>query len=171
MPFYEINNFIPSIGDNTWIAPSAEIIGNVIIGRNCYIGFGAVIRGDFGQIRIGNETSVEDNAVIHCAANTKIGNRVIIGHMAMIHDTVIHDRALIGMQSTICDHSIIGEGSIVAEHSMVRKKEHIPAGKIYAGSPAEEIGDVSPRHREMLKLGQDAYIHLVDQYIKTFRQI
>jgi phenylacetic acid degradation protein len=171
MPLYEFNNLKPAVGKGTWIAPSAEIIGNVTIGTNCYIGFGAVIRGDFGKISIGNETSVEDNVVIHCAANTSIGNRVIIGHLAMIHDTVIHDHALIGMKSMICDHSDIGEWSIVAEQSMVKKKEQIPPGKIYAGSPAKEIGDVSQQHREMLKMGQEAHIQLVSQYQSTFKKV
>jgi carbonic anhydrase/acetyltransferase-like protein (isoleucine patch superfamily) len=73
MPIYELNQIRPVIGDGTWIAPSADIIGDVTIGTNCYIGFGAVIRGGFGPIIIGNETLIEDNVVIHTASGTEIG--------------------------------------------------------------------------------------------------
>ena len=86
MPVYEFAGKRPKIGRGTWIAPSAEIIGDVEIGESCYIGFQAVLRADFGSIRIGNESLVEENVVIHTAKQTILGNRVIIGHMAMIHD-------------------------------------------------------------------------------------
>ncbi len=78
MPIYEIDGQSPQIGQGTWVAPSAEIIGNVEIGDNCYIGFGAIIRGDFGKIIIGNETLVEESVVIHTAELTDIGNKVIM---------------------------------------------------------------------------------------------
>ena len=103
MPLYELNNIKPSIGEGTWIAPSAEIIGDVTIGKNCYIGFGAVIRGDFGPIIIGNEALIEDNVVIHTATRTEIGNRVIVDHLAMIHDAIIEDSSLVGMKAMICE--------------------------------------------------------------------
>ena len=83
MPLYEFNGKKPSVGEGTWIAPSAEIIGDVTIGKNCYIGFGAIIRGDFGPIEIGNESAIEESVNIHTAERVKIGNRVIVGHMAM----------------------------------------------------------------------------------------
>ena len=114
MPIYEVCDKKPIIGDRTWIAPSAEIIGDVKIGKNCYIGFGAIIRGDIGSITIGDETVIEENVVIHAGAKTIIGSRVIIGHMVMIHDTLIKDNSLIGMMSMICDDSIIGDWSILA---------------------------------------------------------
>ncbi len=164
MPVYEIAGKRPVIGRGTWVAPSAEIIGEVLIGRNCHIGFGAVIRGDFGPIVIGDDTVVEDNVVIHTATRTEIGNRVIIGHMAMIHDAVVQDDTLIGMQSMICEGAFIGTGSILAEQTMVRKNQHVPAGKIVAGSPAKPIKDTEDRHREMLTFGVKAYLDLTETY-------
>jgi carbonic anhydrase/acetyltransferase-like protein (isoleucine patch superfamily) len=168
---YEINGKRPVIGEGTWIAPNASIVGDVRIGKNCFIGFGAVIRGDFGTIVIGDETAVEEGVIIHAAERAQIGNRVIIGHMVMIHGATIEDNSLVGMQSMICDDSIIMEWSIVAEQSLVMRKQVIPSDKVFGGSPAEEIGDLEERHRQGLIMGQQAYIDLTRQYQKNFRLI
>ncbi|MCP4749317.1 MAG: gamma carbonic anhydrase family protein [Proteobacteria bacterium] len=171
MPLYEFNGKRPVIGDGTWIAPSAEIIGDVKIGHDCYIGFGAIIRADFGEIVIGNETAIEELVMIHEATRVLIGNRVIVGHMAMLHDVVIGDCALIGMQSMLCAYSEIKEWSIVAEQSLVMKNQTIPSEKIYGGSPAKEIGNLEKRHKESLKSGQDIYVDLARQYQTGFKVV
>jgi phenylacetic acid degradation protein len=170
VPIYEIEGKAPRIGAGTWVAPSAEIIGDVEIGENCYIGFGAIIRGDFGKIIIGNESLVEEGVVIHTAELTEIGNKVIIGHLAMIHDAIIKDNALIGMKAMICEYATIGETSIIAEQSLVRKQTHIPDGKIAAGSPARVVGNVSSQHREKLKRGINDYLQLIRSYHESFKQ-
>ncbi len=169
MPVYEVDGKRPSIGRGTWVAPSAEIIGRVTIGSNCYIGFGAIIRADFGSITIGDETAVEEGVIIHEARQVTIGSRVIIGHMAMIHDAVIEDCALIGMQSMICDNSRTGRWAMIAEKSLVRKRQVIPPETIYAGAPAEKIGDVTQKHRQMLQMGQQMYARLPETYAESFR--
>jgi len=171
MPLYEINFRRPHIGKGTWIAPTAEIIGDVEIGDQCYIGFGAVIRGDFGPIQIGSRSLIEENAVIHTAVRTTIGSDVIIGHMAMIHDAVVHDHVLVGMKSMICEGAEIGEGSILAEQSLVRKNQKVPSGQIVAGSPAVFIKEVTQHHREMMAFGTAAYLDLIEKYHQTFRKI
>ncbi len=171
MPIYEIEGKRPRIGMGTWVAPSAEVIGDVEIGENCYIGFGAVIRGDFGKIKIGNETLVEEGVVIHTAEMTDIGNKVIIGHLAMIHDARIHDGALIGMKAMISEFATIGESSIVAEQSLVRKQTTVPPGKIVAGSPARVVGDVGRHHKQRLADGLAAYLQLIRSYHRSFKQI
>ena len=171
MPVYEIEGKRPRIGPGTWVAPSAEIIGDVDVGENCYIGFGAVIRGDFGKIKIGNESLVEEGVVIHTAEQTEIGNQVIIGHLAMIHDAKIHDNTLIGMKAMICEFATIGESSIIAEQSLVRKQTTIPPGKIVAGSPAKIVGDVGQHHRDRLATGLKAYLQLIRSYHHSFKQI
>lgn len=171
MPLYEMNGKRPVIGKGTWVAPSAEIIGDVKIGRNCYIGFGAIIRADFGPIIIGDETMVEENVVIHTGTRAEIGSRVIIGHMVMIHDAVIRDNALIGMMSMISDNTVIGEGAIVAEQSLVRKGQVIPAGKICAGSPAVVVSEVEERHRTAFNVGIKMYVELIKQCHTSLKKI
>ena len=171
MPLYEINGKRPQIGQNTWVAPSAEIIGDVTIGDNCYIGFGAIIRGDFGEITIGNQTLIEESVVIHCARKVSIGDEVIIGHKVMLHETTIHNHVLIGMQAMICDHSIVNEWAIVAEQSLVLKHQEVPSKKIYGGSPAREIGIVEARHIERFNFGLQAYADLTRQYLESFKRL
>lgn len=171
MPLYEINGKKPTIGPDTWIAPSAEIIGDVSIGPNCYIGFGAIIRGDFGSISVGEHCLVEESVVIHCASEVNIGNKVILGHKVMIHDATVQDNVLIGMQSMICDYAQINSWSIIAEQSLVLKKQEIPSYKIYGGSPAKEIGTVKQEHLDRFEFGIAAYSDLTRQYLTNFKEI
>ncbi len=171
MPIYEINGKKPIIEKDTWIAPSAEIIGNVTIGMNCYIGFGAVIRGDFGKISIGDGCLIEEGVIIHGAKKVVIEDNVIVGHMAMLHDTTIRHHSLIGMQSMVCDNSEVHEWSILAERSTVMKKQVIPSKKIYGGSPAEEIGDITQKHIDSITFGLQAYSELTCQYVDNFKKI
>jgi carbonic anhydrase/acetyltransferase-like protein (isoleucine patch superfamily) len=171
MPLYEFEGKRPTIGQGTWIAPGAQIIGAVTIGRDCYIGFNAVIRADFGVITIGDETAVEEGVIIHEAERVTIGSRVIIGHMAMIHDATIEDCALIGMQSMICDYARICQWAMVAEKSLVMKRQTIPSHEIFAGVPARKIGTVTDRHKERLALGQQLYAGLPKMYAGSFKEI
>ena len=171
MPLYTINNQHPRIGKGTWIAPSADIIGDVEIGEQCYVGFGAVIRGDFGPIKIGSKSLIEENVVIHTASATTIGSSVIIGHMAMLHDATVSDHVLIGMKSMVCEGAVIGEGSILAEQSLVQKNQTIPSGKIFSGSPAAFMKEVTQHHRDMMALGILAYLDLIEKYHQSFQKI
>ena len=171
MALYEIDGKRPVVGSGTWVAPSAEIIGDVEIGKNCYIGFGAIIRGDFGKIKIGDESLIEESVVIHTAGPTSIGNKVIVGHMVMIHDATIHDEVLIGMKTMICEYATIGMRAIVAEQSLVKKRSDVPPEKIVAGSPARVVGNVERRHLEKLSVGRYAYLDLINSYRSRFKQV
>lgn len=171
MPLYEFEGKRPAIGPGTWIAPGAQIIGAVTIGANCYIGFNAVIRADFGVITIGDETAVEEGVIIHEAEQVSIGSKVIIGHMAMIHDATIEDCALIGMQSMICDYARVCQWAMVAEKSLVMKRQTIPSHEIFAGVPARKIGTVTEKHKARLSLGQQLYAGLPGLYAKSFKKI
>jgi len=166
MPLYEINGKKPAIDSSSWIAHSADIIGNVIIGKNCYIGWGAVIRGDYGTIIIGDGSAIEENVTIHARPGQEaiIGKEVTIGHNAMIHNATIHDFAVIGMNSTITDYAEVGEWAIIAEHSLVKRRQTVPPYKIYAGVPAQEKGDVLERHKEEWMAAKKVYQNLASRY-------
>mgnify|MGYP000309588697 CR=1 FL=1 len=164
MPLYEVNGKRPAIGTGCWIAPNASVIGDVHIGADCYVGFGAVIRADFGSIEIGDKSVVEDNVVIHAACRTCIGNGVIVAHQAMIHDAEIGDNVLIGMQTLIGDQVIIEADAIVAEQSHVRKQTTVAAGSIVGGRPAVHIGFTTPGHRQAILDGSRAYADLRGAY-------
>ena len=125
----------------------------------------------FGKIKVGSESLVEEGVVIHTAEGTEIGNQVIIGHLAMVHDATIYDRALIEMKVMICEFATIGEGPIITEQSLVQKQTAIPPGKIAAGSPARVVGDVGQHHRKRLSNGLNAYLQLIRSYHHSFKQI
>jgi len=173
MPIYEINNRKPTIGEGAWIAPTAQIIGDVRIGKNCYVGFGAILRGDYGTIIIGDGSAVEEGVIIHARpfGETIIGKSVTIGHMVMIHNATIKDFAVIGMQSMISDFSEIGEWSIIAEQSLVKRKQIISDYTVYAGSPAVPKGMVQERHKQEWTLGKKVYVDLTSQYRETMKEI
>ncbi|MBN1498080.1 MAG: gamma carbonic anhydrase family protein [Spirochaetes bacterium] len=167
MPIYQIKDRRPDIATGTWIAPSAEIIGDVRIGRNCYIGWGAILRGDYGTIIIGDETAIEEGVIIHARPmdRTEIGRRVTVGHGAMIHNAVLKDFATVGMRATISDFAEAGEWSLVAEQALVARKQIIPPEKVYAGVPAKELGDLREQTRTEWTWAKQLYVDLASQYL------
>lgn len=166
MAIYEINGKKPVIEESVWIAPNATVIGDVHIGKGCYIGFGAVIRGDFGSIVIGDGSIIEDNVVIHAAQATRIGNGVIVAHQALIHDAVIGDNVLIGMQALVGSRVVVGAHAIVAEKSHLRDGTVVDAGTIVAGQPAAPVKKATEVHRQALAFGREAYAALRGQYVR-----
>ncbi len=142
-----VRGFTPIIGENTFLADNATVIGDTTIGRDCSIWFGAVVRGDVNKITIGDRVNIQDGAVIHTLYQrsvTEIGNDVSIGHNANIHGAKIEDKCLIGMGATVLDHAVVGTGSIVAANSLVLTGTVIEPGSIYAGVPARRVKSVSP---------------------------
>jgi len=165
---YSFDGKAPSVGDGTYVSETAIVIGEVKIGKNCYIGHGAIIRGDYGKIEIGNETSVEEGVVIHAPPNELcvIGNGVIIGHGAIIHAKKINDNVVIGMGAILSFWSEIGEGSIVAEGSVVKKGQKIESNVVVAGHPAKKIREVSEKEKEFWQEARKRYIKLAQKYIE-----
>ena len=140
-----VRGFTPQIGENTFLADNATVIGDVIIGNNCSIWFNAVLRGDVNSIRIGNRVNIQDGSVIHTLYEksvTEIGDDVSIGHNVVIHGAKIEDGALIGMGAIVLDHAVIGEGSIIAAGAVVLSNTIVEPGSIYAGIPAKFVKKV-----------------------------
>lgn len=143
MPLIQsVRGFSPVLGNNMFIAENATIVGQVTIGNGCSIWFNAVIRGDVNSIEIGNDTNIQDGVIIHGTyekASTKIGNKVSIGHRALVHGCQIHDFVLIGMGAIIMDHAIVESNCIIAAGSVVLQNFVCEAGYLYAGTPAKKI--------------------------------
>lgn len=173
MPIYEVNGRRPVIGSGTWIAPTAQVIGDVRIAENCYVGYGAVLRGDYGTITIGKGSAVEEMVMIHARPGglTSIGESVTIGHMVMLHNCTLNNFCVIGMNSTVTDYSEVGEWAIVGEHSLVKRNQVVPAGKVYAGSPAAEKGDVMQRHRDEWGAAKKIYVEMSRLNLDTLKDI
>lgn len=145
MALYEFENKSPKIGKASYVFPTADIIGDVQIGEDCFIGPGARLRADHGSIKIGNQTNVQDNCVIHTRTGETclIGNGVTLGHGAIIHGATIEDNVVIGMGAIVSDYSIVGEGSIIAEGALVKNHMTVPKRKLLVGVPARPISDVT----------------------------
>ena len=142
-----VRGFTPVIGDNTFLAENATIIGDVIIGSDCSIWYNAVLRGDVNSIRIGNRVNIQDGTVIHTLYQKSvsvIGDDVSIGHNAVIHGAEIKNGALIGMGAIVLDHAVIGEGAIIAAGAVVLSGTLVEPGCIYAGVPAKFVKKVDP---------------------------
>jgi len=140
-----VRGFDPVFGDNCYLAENATIIGDVVMGDDCSIWFGAVLRGDVNPIRIGNRVNIQDNSTIHTTYNesvAEIGDDVTVGHNVVIHGARIEANVLIGMGSIILDHAVVNSNTIVAAGSVVRGKA------ILAGTPAKRIKAIEPEQFE-----------------------
>jgi carbonic anhydrase/acetyltransferase-like protein (isoleucine patch superfamily) len=141
-----VNGIEPSLGNNSFIAPNATIVGDVTCGDDCSFWFNAVVRGDVNSIRIGNKVNIQDGAVIHCTyqkTKTVLGNNVSVGHNAIVHGSTVHDNVLIGMGAIVMDNCEIGSNSIIAAGAVLTEGTVVPSGCIFAGVPARKVKDIS----------------------------
>jgi gamma-carbonic anhydrase len=151
----------PKFGSNCYLADNATVVGEVIMGDNCSVWFNAVVRGDVHFIHIGNNTNIQDGAVIHCTyqkAPTTIGNNVSIAHNAIVHGCTIHDNVLVGMGAIVMDHAVVHSGSIIAAGAVVLANTVVEPNSIYAGAPAKKVKDVSPEQAEIFARTANNYI-------------
>jgi len=157
----------PTIGEGTYVHPSADVFGNVQVGGGCWIGPGARIRGDYGRIVIGSHTSVEDNCVIHARPDeqTTIGDWVTLGHGAIVHNATIQDWALVGMGSIVSDWAVVGVWAVVGEGTVVRQRQEIPGDRIAVGAPARLLDkQVGEAFKAEWKHFKEVYVDLARRY-------
>lgn len=157
----------PDWGGNCFIAPNATIVGDVTIGNNCSVWFNAVIRGDVNTITIGDDTNIQDGAVIHATyikASTTIGNRVSVGHNAIVHGCTVQDNVLIGMGAIVMDHAVVEPYCIIAAGAVVLENTICESGFIYAGTPAKKIKPITEQQRALLNKLPDNYIMYADWF-------
>lgn len=137
-----LNGTTPQFGSDVFLAETAVVIGDVVMGDQCSVWYNAVIRGDVNAIRIGHRTNIQDLAMLHCTyqrAALTIGNDVSIGHSAIVHGCTIHDKVLIGMGAIVMDHAVIGEGSVVAAGAVVLQGTVIEPGSLVTGVPGKRV--------------------------------
>lgn len=173
MAIYSFEGKAPRIGKSAFVHESAQIIGDVYIGGECFIGAGAVIRGDYGAVIIGPRTAIEEGCLVHAAplSACEIGNDVTVGHGAIVHCERIGDYATIGMGAILSIGSVIGEWCIIGEGSIVPIKRNIPPKKIAMGSPARITGDVTENHQKMWELGKQIYVDLCQRYREGLKKL
>lgn len=164
----------PKLGTGTWIAPSADVVGDVTCGTDCSIWFGTVIRGDVHFITIGDRVSVQDLSMIHVTHHKKddrsdgnptiIGDDVTIGHRVMLHGCTIENACLIGMSATILDGAVIGKESIVGAGSLVTKNKVFPPRSLIMGSPAKVVRELNDDEVKELYASASRYVKFKSHY-------
>jgi len=154
----------PQIAPSAFISRTAVIIGDVEIGENAGVWPGAVIRGDFAHIKIGSQSIIEDNAVVHCGSDMDIGEHVIVGHGAVVHGRSIGMRCLIANNSTILDDAEIGAYCIIGAGCVVSPGMKIPAHSLVFGVPGRIAGKVKPHQVERLERGNESYQAMFESY-------
>ena len=171
---YRYKKFKPIIGQNVFVAPSAEIIGNVSVGDDCSIWFNVTIRGDVHYINIGDETNIQDNSILH-VTNGKyplnIGNQVTIAHGVTLHGCTINDQTLVGIGSIILDDVEVGEKSIIAAGSLLREGKKFPAASLIAGFPARIIRPLRTEEIEKNLQYSRNYIDYKNEYLRNFNKL
>lgn len=163
-----VRNHTPKVGEGTFLAETAVLIGDVTIGRDSSVWFGTVLRGDVNTITIGDRTNIQDGTVIHTLydgskhpSQTHIGNDVSVGHNVTIHGARIDDNCLIGMGSTILDNAHVPSGCIIAAGALVLSNAELEPNSVYAGVPAKKVKDVSEEQRNEIirRIARDYHMY------------
>jgi len=164
---YPYKGKLPEIDHSTFVAPSADIIGDVVIGEQCSIWFNTTIRGDVNEVRIGNQTSIQDNTIIHVARKgqgTYIGNRVTVGHAVILHACTVEDDVVVGNGSCVMDNCLIEKGAIVAANALIPPGKKVNSGEVWAGNPAKKLRDVRPAEVKFFRENMLDYCQLAAEY-------
>jgi len=166
---YKFDKKQPVVGKSSYVSDISRVIGDVVIGENCYIGHGAILRGDYGRIEIGDGTAVEEGAIIHAPPDhvNSIGKKVTIGHGAIVHGKKISDQAVIGMGAVISVWSEIGEWAIIAEGGVVKLKQIIPPKVVAAGNPVKIVREIDEKDQKFWNWGKQIYIDLAEKYLDS----
>ena len=170
----------PRVDPSAFVAPGAQLIGDIDIGPEASIWYNCVLRGDVNSIRIGARTNIQDGSVIHVDSPkpgesgghpTIIGDEVLIGHLAMVHGCVLHDRAFVGLGSIVMDGCEIESDAMLAAGAMLTPGKRIPTGQLWAGRPAKYVRDLTAAELEGQRQGVAHYVALAKAHAQALREL
>ncbi len=165
-----VRGFTPEIGEGCFLAENATVVGDVVMGTDCSVWFGAVLRGDVNSIRIGNKVNIQDNAVLHTLyqkSTIELGDNVSISHGVCIHGAKIHDNVLVGINATVLDNVVIQENTIIAANALVLTGTVCEPNSVYAGVPAKKVKDIEPEQtKEMINKISNNYKMYASWYME-----
>jgi len=158
------------VGEGSFIAPNATVRGNVQFGKSCTVLFGAVLRGDADSIQVGDCTNIQDLVCVHADPGLpcRIGDRVTVGHGAIVHGATVESDCLIGIRATILNGAVIGKGSVVAAGSLVTEGKVIPPNSLVMGIPAKVVREATEREHSMIDRGWKHYVEIGAMYQKQY---
>jgi carbonic anhydrase/acetyltransferase-like protein (isoleucine patch superfamily) len=169
---YKFDGKQPVVGKDSYVSELAKVIGDVAIGDNCYIGHGAILRGDYGRIEVGSGTAIEEGVMVHAPPDDRcrIGKKVTIGHGAVVHCSELGDYSVVGMGAVVSIFAAIGAGAIVAEGSIVTMRQAVEKKVMVAGNPARFIRAVTPEDEKMWAHAKQVYVDLARKYLELGMQ-
>ncbi|QIL81287.1 gamma carbonic anhydrase family protein [Diaphorobacter sp. HDW4A] len=173
MAVYELDGLTPSVPESAWIADSAKVLGDVVLGEDASVWFGSVVRGDTDKITIGAGTNIQDLSVLHADRGVPlvIGANVTVGHQVMLHGCTIGDESLIGIGAVVLNGAKIGKNCLVGAGSLVTEGKEFPDGSMILGSPAKVVKQLSPEQIEGLRRSAQHYVENAHRFKKGLRKI
>ena len=173
MAIYQFLNFIPVVHETAFVHPQANVTGDVVIGPKCYVGPGAVLRGDWGRIVLEEGVNVQENCTVHMfpGTETRLKKMAHVGHGAIIHGGTLEENVLIGMNAVVMDHCTVGAGSIVGALAFVPQNTVVPERSIFVGNPGRVVKQVSDEMLAWKTEGTELYMELAQQCIDTVKEV
>jgi carbonic anhydrase/acetyltransferase-like protein (isoleucine patch superfamily) len=173
MAVYQLGEHTPKIHETAWVADSAEVIGRVEMAEGASVWFGAVVRGDVEDIRIGRNSNIQDNSVLHADSGIPltIGDNVTVGHHVMLHGCTVGDGALIGIRSVVLNGARIGRNCIVGAGSVVTEGKSFPDGTLILGVPAKVVRELDPEQIAMMQHGASHYVDNAQRFKAELKRI
>jgi carbonic anhydrase/acetyltransferase-like protein (isoleucine patch superfamily) len=173
MAIYELDGVKPILGHNTWIAQSADVMGNVTLGDNASVWFGAVLRGDNEPIKVGANTNIQDLSMLHSdmGCPLTLGDNVTVGHQVQLHGCTVGDGSLIGIQSVILNRAKIGRNCIVGAGSVVTEGKEFPDNSLIIGSPAKLVRTLDDATVLKLQTSAKVYVDNAQRFAKGLKKI
>jgi carbonic anhydrase/acetyltransferase-like protein (isoleucine patch superfamily) len=173
MALYALDDLIPQVDPTAWVAEGACVIGQVTIGPQAGIWYGAVLRGDTAPIHIGARSNVQDNSVLHVDMDVPlvIGEDVTVGHQVMLHGCTIGDGSLIGIQAVVLNGARIGRNCLVGAGALVTEGKEFPDGSLIMGSPAKVVRELTPEALERMRRSAAFYVHNAQRHRGGLRRV
>jgi len=173
MPLYEIDGLSPTIPDTSWVAPSADLIGDVRLSEETGIWFGAVIRADNTPIMLGARTNIQEGAMLHSDPGVPlmIGTDCTIGHHAILHGCTIGDRVLVGMGAIVLNNAVIGEDCLIGAGALVTEGKVFPPGSLIIGAPAKAVKELAPEVIEGIRKSAAGYAERQQRFARGLRRV
>ena len=173
MGIYTLHDRVPVLGEESWIAEDASVIGSVILGRKVNIWFRAVLRGDHDPITVGDESNIQDGAILHTddGIPLTIGTQVSIGHMAMLHGCTVGEGSLIGINAVILNRAVIGKQCLIGANTLIPEGKVIPERSLVVGTPGRIIRELSEAEVADFRRNALAYVNNAQRYREGLHRI